>query len=1176
MQRIDGRFVYSASDLNNFLECRRLTGLSREVTLGLREQADDEDETRKLIAHKGDEHERSYLERQKMTYGENLIAFNGRAQNTFADLRAAEEATVEAMRAGVHLIYQATFFDGTFLGRADFLRRVEVPSDLGDWSYEVIDTKLALSTKTYFLIQICNYSEHLARIQGVLPENGYIVLGSGEERKYRLNDYMAYYRHLKASFLEYVETELARPDARLPYPIECKHCDTCVWQPSCEAKRDADDHLSIVAFMRRDQIKKFEGAGIRTVAQLADATEAPYKMPDKTFDNLRAQAQQQHLQREAFRKGSEPKHFAEFRPFDPQTGFARLPKPSDGDIFFDMEGDPLYRSDRGLEYLWGYYLPLEGQYHDIWATDPNDERRAFEQFVDAVMARLQDYPDLHIYHYGSYEPTRMKRLMGIYGTRENEVNTLLRRGVFCDLYEVVRQGLWISQPSYSIKKLEVFYNFRRTAKTKRGDDSILMFESWLTTRDQSILDDIRDYNDEDCRSTHALRDWLLQQRATLEVQLGQHIPWAMPPESAEKPGEDEISETERRLLDGIPAPASVEELRTWTEDLRARWLLGNLQRYHRREQRPEWWKYFERIGNIEALEEFDSEAIGGLRWRSDIAPIFNNGARTPIYTFEFPPQEYNLGNKPFDPDSEKGAGTIVDLLHTQNLLKLKLNGKLVPEQLRALIPGTPIPDNKKRKAIEEIGNLYLAGELDSRYPALTDILLVRKPRLLPRDGDVTLCHGEDSQCHGELVEPRPNPVEGTIQPDEVTKESVSTIIQRLDRSYLFAQGPPGSGKSTTAAWAIVDLLERGKRVGIAALSHKAVHNLLRKVEETAHERGVHFRGCHKESELTEGSSYEPHEQWAMIESVDDIAELASPECRLAAGTTYAWADEALVDQFDYLFIDEAGQVCLADALVAARAADNVVLLGDPMQLPHVSKGSHPAGVSLSVLDHLRGDARTVHPEYGVFLDHSYRMHPQICAFISEAIYEGRLQSIDATKTNRVDSPGLSGAGLVYIPIEHEGNRNRSEEEAQRIVAEVTKLLIGTVTTKDRAPRPMTQADILVVAPYNLQRIRITQLLKDAGYGDVRVGTVDKFQGQEAAVVFYSMAATSAEHVPRGMDFLFDRNRFNVAISRAECMSVLLCSPALLETRCTLPEQMSLVNLICRYSEMSRAQYQHSS
>ncbi len=1146
MQRIDGRLVYSASDLNDYLECRRLTGLSAEVALDLRAEPADDDQTRRLLAEKGIQHERNYLERQKDVFGAELVAFDERADNTAAGLQAAEGRTVEAMRRGVRLIYQPTFFDGTFLGRADFLRRVAVPSALGSWSYEVIDTKLALATKGYFLVQICNYSEHLDRIQGVMPQHGYIVLGSGEERAYRLADYLAYYRHLKESFLHYVESDAGRPDAQLPYPVECPRCETCKWNDACESRRDADDHLSLVAFMRADQIKRLHSAGITTLATLAAATDAPYKMTDKTFVNLREQARQQHLHRQTVRNGSQPQHFFRFKPFDPQTGFARLPQPSAGDVFFDMEGDPLYRADRGLEYLWGYYLPLEGTYRPIWSTRPQLERAAFEQFVDAVMERLEQHPELHIYHYGSYEPARMRRLMGEYGTRENEINQLLRRGVFCDLYNVVRQGLWISQPSYSIKKLEVFYGFNRTSKTKRGDDSILMFEAWLASGDDGILEDIRLYNEEDCRSTYELLQWLRKLRGELSATLGHAIAWFTVPDAAEKPDDDEVTQTERLLLNDMPAPDSMEQLRSWSDDFRARWLLGNLQRYHRREQRPEWWKYFERLGHVENLEEFDDEAIGGLRYRCDIA-AYKAGAkdRNFVYTFEFPPQEHHVGTKPTCPDAKKGAGEIIDMDRDKCVLQLKLAGGLRPESLRALIPSGPPSDRDKRAAMEDLGKLYLSGELQSRYPAAFDILLVRRPRLRAQTS-------------------------AAVQPAQVTREAVSAIVARLDSSYLFVQGPPGSGKSTTGAWTIVDLLQAGKRVAIAAQSHKAVHNLLRKIEQTAQARNFRFNGCHKET-TTERSAYEPYEQWSMMANSGDMAVLLSQDCRLASGTMFTWAYQGTEGTFDYLFIDEAGQVSLADAIVASRIAKNVVLLGDPMQLPHVSKGSHPIGTSLSVLDHLRGDTPTVREDYGLFLECSYRMQPRICAFISEAIYEGRLHSADKTSANRVDSPGLSGNGLFYIPIAHESNRTGSEEEAQRIVAEVGDLLRGTVTVAGKPARPLTQRDILIVAPYNVQRIHITRLLEQAGYDDVAVGTVDKFQGLEAPVVFYSMAASSAQDVPRGMEFLFGRNRFNVAVSRAQCLSVLVCSPELLDAHCHTPEQMALVNLFCAFAESARTQ-----
>jgi len=1000
-----------------------------------------------------------------------------------------------------------------------------------------MDTKRALHPKPYFLIQLCNYSEHLQRIAGTAPETGYIILGSGEQVAFRLHDYAAYYRHVKRSFLESIEGKID------VYPDECAHCSVCPWNAQCTARRDDDDHLSLVAGIRRDQIAKLEVAGIATLGQLAAAEreQKPKKMPAATFERLHEQALQQHKHRASRQNGSGGTHFYRFRPqADELSGFAKLPPPARGDVFFDIEGDPLYRPGRGLEYLWGVYLSDEDEYKPFWATDASQERAAFEQFVDFVVERRRHYPDAHVYHYASYEISALKRLMGRFASREREVDDFLRNGIFIDLFPVVRQGLWISQPSYSIKKVEAFYGIQRETQIKGGDESIVMFESWLDAPDDAILEDIRAYNEDDCRSTYRLREWLCALRGQLNAERSEPIPWRPAPDV--KPSEDLAqTELEKRLLADLPAPDSLSELRVWDETLRARWLLGNLLQYHRRETKPEWWKYFDRCANPQDLQEYDDEAIGGLMLRSDIAPYKRSpGDHNAVYTYAFPPQEHRLSFKGcHDPYARKGAGEIVGIDPVARQLQIKLSKSLAAENLRALIPGIPIPQNKKRSAMERIAQAYLAGTLASRSPATLQMLLNRSPQLKAA---------------------------GPIQPDVVTKDAVSRAVRSLDKSFLFIQGPPGSGKTTVGAWAIVDLLQSGKRVGIVAQGHKAVHNLLRKVETIAKERTFRFHGCHKETEATEGSAYEAHPEWPMIDSVDAISALTLDDCTLAAGTTYAWADESLAEKFDYIFVDEAGQIALADALIASLAADNVVLLGDPLQLPQVTKGSHPLGTELSILEHLLADDKTIPPDRGLFLDTTFRMQPALCTFISDAVYEGRLHNDPSTALNLVESPDFSGGGPFFVPVEHAGNSRKSDEEAERIVEAVTGLRLGTVRIGDESARPLTPGDILIVAPYNLQRIRIRELLNAAGHPEVRVGTVDKFQGQEAAVVFYSMATSSSQTLPRDAAFLFDKNRFNVAISRAQCLSVIVCSPRLLETPCKTPAQMAMVNLLCAYRE----------
>jgi predicted RecB family nuclease len=1136
MQIIAGRTIYSASDLNNYLECVHLSELSREVARGeLRKP--ERAASLELIARKGLEHEQTYLEYERSLPGAEVVVLEPRSEHSLEALQADADDSLAAMARGAQLIYQATFFDETFMGRADFLRRVETPSRAWAWSYEVIDTKLALSSKSYFLLQLCNYSEHLERLQGTAPVWGHIVLGNREQDSFRMNEFAAYYRHVKASFLANID------GLHDTYPEERPHCAICAWDARCEAQREHDDHLGLVAFMRREQIEKFRDAGIATLGQLAVAgdDQKPWGMAESTFTYLREQARQQHGYRQT------RSHSYAYRASEPNNGLANLPEPATGDVFFDIEGDPLYRPARGLEYLFGLYLSDEDAYLPFWATDLSEERKAFEQVVDYIVERRRKHPDLRVYHYAPYETTALKRLMGDYASREDAIDDLLRNEVFIDLYPIARQSLWISQPSYSLKKFEAFYAMQRLTDTRRGDDSIVNFEEWLLSQDPKILDDIRAYNEDDCRSTHLLRDWLVERRAELNATLAEPLPWRTFEAKVAPEREPDATERERVLLDGLPAPDSLAALRDWAEPLRARWLLGSLLEYYRRESKPEWWKYFERTRNVDQLEEYDHVAIGGLRLRPDVAPYkLGQRDRNLVYTYAMPPQDHNLSGSVSCPDERTSAGSIVAIDEAAGTLAIKLAGKIAPDKLRALIPSEPIDTRMKRAAIERIADLVIAGTLATERPATSDLLLARAPRLGVRGAS------------------------GDVQPDVVSKESVSAAVASLERSALFIQGPPGSGKSTIGANTIVDLLAAGKSVGLAAHSHKALHNLLAKIESTAAERGVVFTGVHKLSDENEGSEYVSSAQPIRVNNTASAPDFENSAYQLVSGTSYAWSNAKLQRVFDFIFIDEAGQVPLADALVVSMRAHNVVLLGDPLQLPHVSQGTHPVGVKLSILEHVLGDAATVPTSRGIFLDKTYRMHPAIARFVSDTIYEGRLESAPGAHGNHVESSGLSGSGLRYLPIAHTSNSKHSVEEAERIVAEVRLLLEGSVANNGEATRPMRPRDILVVTPYNLQRQKIEAAFREAGIDGIRVGTVDKFQGQEAAVVFYSMATSSDQDMPRDKEFLFDRNRFNVAISRAQALSVVVCSPALLDTRCTKPTQMSLVNLLCAFVESAQS------
>ena len=1056
------------------------------------------------------------------------------------------------MRAGADVIYQGVFATDSWHGVSDFLVRVAPPSALGPWSYEAWDTKLARRTKPYFVLQLCFYSEQLAAIQSLDPESMVVVLGTGQEERLRYRDFAAYYRAVRRRFVEMADSK------RTTYPHPVAHCRLCEYDARCSARRETDDHLSLVAGIRRAQVERLEDAGVRTMAALA-ATEpsARIGIGPTAFERLRHQAALQTRHRQ------EGVHAYELLPADERSGFRLMPRPSPGDIFFDMEGDPYFEPARGLEYLFGAVtLDAAGQpaFQAFRALTRAEEKTAFEQFIDFVHERLRRFPDLHVYHYAPYETAALKRLMSEYATRESELDDLLRRELFVDLYQVVRQSLRISHQSYSIKKVRTFFADdrqvhgteagwrRRGAAAPEGDpayvvtdggDSVLQFERWRTTGDAAILEAIERYNEDDCVSTLRLRDWLLERKTEAEQASGIAITWKAvesPEERPDREAEDQRTRGQREGLLELAAEsdrrtASLFATRAGVEGLQ---LLADLLLYHRREAKPEYWAYFER--RKRSLDELmdDTQAIAHLEPVDEPAVAV---ARSFVHTLRFPPQEFKIGPDPKaqleDPFRQSAAGSIEWLDSRRGRLGLKRGAKRLDDPLpSALITGPPLDTRMQRAALGRIADAVIAGT--DRYSAVCDILDRGAPRLR-------------------------QPASPTLQ--TATLADQEALAASLDDSYLFVQGPPGSGKTWTGARLIVSLIAAGHRVGVAANSHKAINNLLKEVEAVAVTRGVALRGLKKGSgaDALDGT---------LIADTDSNEECETADANLIAGTAWLFSRPAMDGRLDYLFIDEAGQVALADALAMATSARNVVVLGDPQQLPHVRQGVHPNGAGRSVLEHLLNGLPTVPPDRGLFLERSWRMHPEVCAFVSSLSYEGRLRSASGCERQTIHSTGLSGSGLRYLSVTHEGNAQQSPEEARAVAAEVRALLAdGRWTDEHGTHRRLTPADILVVAPYNMHVRCLQEWLPDG----VEAGTVDRFQGREAAVVFFCMASSTGDDVPRGVDFLFSRNRFNVAVSRAKAMAVVVSSPRLMETRCRSVDQMQLVNALCAFVEASTAQ-----
>ena len=858
------------------------------------------------------------------------------------------------------------------------------------------------------------------------------------------------------------------------------------------------------------------------MTELGQRTQRVPKLAETTLRRLTIQARLQTA-----RRAGGPPSF-ELKPLNPNRGLALLPKPDAGDIFYDIEGDPFYEG--GLEYLHGIWFEREGGgvFRDYWAHDRTEEGESLRQLMAFFGEHLSRFPNAHVYHYAAYEISALRRLTSSHGIGEALLDQMLRENRFVDLYSVVSGALITSEPAYSLKNLEVFYMEARTGEVKTAGGSVVAYEKWRETKEPKLLEEIRDYNKIDCVSTQKLRDWLIS-----SVRPG-GMPWR-PIGAKNGAGNFDLEgvNEEQAAADALREKLKVVAIRHGDSVAD---LLFDLVHFHDRERKPTWWSIFDKIGKeAEDLIE-DLECLGGLVARSRSVDAGRFWERT----YEFPEQETKLqaGACHVEANELPASVTLMEIDQTTRTAKLKFPKVRfdAPPDLTSVLPGGPLNTDSIESAIERAVGSIVRG--DGRYPAIVDFVSKSKPRFL----------GKARQT--AIIDPL----------KELVPEIVSAVAE-LDRSVLPIQGPPGTGKTYVSSCAILNLVRQGKRVAVTSNSHKAVDNLLCAVLDRAAEAGDNISIAKKGGDEFIGIYTDRVHQ---TERNDD-AQLFTAS--VVGGTAWLFSRVDFDTRFDYLFVDEAGQVSVANIVAMATCAKNIVLVGDPMQLPQPIQGAHPGESGLSALEYLLADHNTVSAGRGVFLPISRRMHPDVCRFISDIVYEGRLTNDEGAARQKIlgdSTHHLSGAHL--IEVSHAGNSQSSPEEVTAIRGEIEFLLGKKYRDRDGKERCLELSDILVVAPYNLQ----VNALKAVLPPEARVGTVDKFQGQEAPVCLVSMTSSSADEIPRGVDFLFSLNRINVAVSRAQVLSLVFASPRLLNVPCSNVEEMRLVNSLCALKEYGAA------
>lgn len=1081
-------------------------------------QPDNTDEFVKIQQNKGDKHEKNFLEKlQNVT----IIA---RDNDSYINTKNAMNLQNNKIIYQAHLKSNNQTKDPTqFSGYADFLFQVDGNSNLGTWHYEPWDTKLALKPKPYFIVQLCCYAEMLESTQGKKPKSIHVVFGNNSEQSFDLENYFYYYQQLKTAFLNQQENfnPLQRP------PIDGLQ-NYGRWTSQAETILTEQNHLSLVANITKSQIKKLIKHGILTLKELAFFNgKKPDEITSSTFITLKKQAQ---LQLQSIGKEKPEYEIITQKSELAKTGLFQLPPGSNDDIYFDIEGYPFIEGGKKLEYLFGLiYIEKENTaFKDWWAHNHYQEKKIFTECINWIYSRWKKNPKMHIYHYGDYEPTTLKRLMGEHGICEDKIDVLLRNEVFIDLYKIVKQSLLIGEPNYSLKNIERLYKNERKAKITKADESIIYYEKWLNQcgtenwEQSEELKKIRNYNKEDCLSTMHLCNFLRN------IQEKENIPFI--PKSSQptknNPLNDEISNTTNILLKELEQNNFLTESdRNLTEIFY--YLLG----FHQREEKPIWWKMFKHIEMTKEELFEDPDCLAGII-NTDIP-----------YIYKFNPiQETKLkkGDSCFylDENDKKQYSKIKDINYETGMIVLdksvssnkKIN--LIPldyvrtDVIRKSILNTVIEWKKNKKIHKPIKDFLL-----KKHPTITGIL----------DGQ-------------SIINPKKNFIQETTQ-----------AISNMDNTILSIQGPPGSGKTYTAAEVIVKLINDGKTVGISSNSHKAIDLLLKKVlikgqKENATINPVKIGRSSKEKEILP------------IQYEDKVKNVFPNfnKYNLIGGTSWKFSNAAAKDQLDYLFVDEAGQVSTANLVGMAPSAKNIILIGDQAQLSCPIKGVHPKSSGLSCLEYILQEHQTVTDDFGIFLEKTHRLHPNICTFISTSFYENRLkhQSDNAKNYIITDDNKLitKDSGILFIPVKHEDNKQKSIEEASMIKALIEELLTLQYHTYDSNTnnteiRNITLNDILIMAPYNMQIQEIKKNIPQA-----KVGTVDKFQGQEAPISIISMCTSNAHASPRGLSFVLSKNRLNVALSRAKTLAIVVGNPELTNTSCNTIKQIELVNLFCKITK----------
>lgn len=1176
---------YSASDLLAWLGCHHRTTLDakaaiepdlraylkemRSVAVQLQPDGIDGESFDSPAAARGDMHERAMLQRLRDN-GYEIVEIKRPTSQSADAIRLRADETADALRTGADVVFQATLLDAPWFGYADFLVRVDgVPSDLGDYCYEVRDTKLARHPSASALLQMAHYGAILTGIQGVPPPRLSIWLGTGEEFSWDYSDAAPYLLEARTRFLAFRDLD---PPTE-PEPVAA--CPTCRWLEWCERTWGSDDLRNVHRLSRRQRTLLHESE-ITTIAALAVAADhhRPPRMANATYDRLRQQAATQ----------TGPDDFVIIRPQPEATSLVRVPPAHPDDLYFDLEGDP-FAAIPTLDYLWAY-SDSAGDYHHVWAHSPEQEQAALAWFLDVLRRRETAGGDWHVYHYNTYEITSLRRVAAANPDPAvlAEVDRFIEQR-FVDLYRTVEAGIRTRDGSTSLKIVEKLAGYDRSADAPpdavgRGDDSILEYERFILSEDdaerEGILERIRAYNAHDVRATKAVHDWIGVLAADLtEDDL---IPSPEPYVRSDNV-EERIRRTDdmaRRLTEAADAGSALPS--GLSAD--GAHLLAHMLQWHRAEmvvsyldgKRLEEWA---RQGGEAGFDATPSTSVdvalnGPPVDQSRIAPGTEHESVLVDVEFvrEVGPKSARANAAiVWEYRCRPGSWKIREGKSVTEVLPLDAERKPVTYDIEWIDPQAGLFHISRQQRPADVIALVLDDYVNDDV-VWESLMRLADDALNPKPAKAH----ELAMAILDRAAPLPA-ADMAASGAEDAGQRARRIAGMMDAGLLPIQGPPGTGKTYVGARLIGDAIQRGGGkptvIVVTANSHKVINNLMLETLGYLDKEGISATLGHVGGK----GKIEGHPS---IKDIGGSGKLApwirdmkdSGNSVVVGATKFALCRPEIAgierpefaELVDLLVIDEAGQLTLADACAVAQAAPIAIALGDPQQLTAPVQASHDESVDVSLLEHVAQGASVLPEDVGVFLDLSYRMHPAVCTVVADLAYDGELESAPPARVRAITGPDLDilgfrvpvRPGVVWIPTD-------DADDEVAVTRAILDQLVGaaTVTVEPGVTQTLTWDEVRVVAPHNAHVNRLDAALPEAA----QVGTVDRFQGQQGHVAVYSMGRLADS--PGDVPFLYEINRLNVAISRARLLAIVISHKDAVFPPVDMPEHLLLASRFIR-------------